>query len=52
VLLGFPAYYSRFGFRADPRLLLEGAAAERFLALAFGRELPRGRVAYHAAFGV
>jgi putative acetyltransferase len=51
VLLGFPAYYGRFGFRADSRLVLEGAAAEHFLALAFGSELPRGRVAYHAAFG-
>ena len=51
VVLGEPAYYGRFGFRAEPGLMLPGIPPEYFQALAFGdATLPRGVVAYHAAF--
>jgi len=52
VLLGDPAYYGRFGFAADPALVLEGVPPDYFMRLAFGGEVPVGTVRYHAAFGV
>ena len=51
VLVGEPAYYGRFGFRADARLVYPGIPPEFFQALSFGREVPIGTVAYHPAFG-
>jgi putative acetyltransferase len=51
VVLGEPAYYRRFGFRADPALRYPAAPARYFLALPFGGPPPGGEVAYHAAFG-
>jgi putative acetyltransferase len=51
VVLGEPAYYERFGFRALPRLCYPGPPAEYFQALAFRGEAPSGTVAYHPAFG-
>lgn len=51
VVLGDPAYYGRFGFRADPRLTYGGVPPVYFQALAFSGDLPQGQVAYHAAFG-
>lgn len=50
VVLGEPGYYSRFGFNADPRLVLPGVPAEYFQAITFGGALPAGEVAYHASF--
>ncbi len=50
VLLGDPAYYGRFGFRAEPDLVLPDVPPEFFQALAFRSSLPRGTVAYHEAF--
>jgi len=50
VVLGEPAYYSRFGFRTDPRLVLPGVPAEYFQVIAFDGMLPVGHVAYHASF--
>ena len=50
VLLGDPAYYGRFGFAADPALVLEGVPPESFMRLAFGGDVPAGTVRYHAAF--
>ena len=50
VVLGEPAYYGRFGFRADPRLAYPGPPPEYFQALAFGDEISAGKVAYQAAF--
>ena len=50
VVLGEPEYYGRFGFRADPDLVLPGIPAEYFQALPFGSSRPRGTVTYHAAF--
>lgn len=50
VLLGEPAYYGRFGFKAEPGLVLPGVPAEYFQALAFEGEVPKGTVRYHEAF--
>ena len=50
VLLGDPAYYSRFGFEVRPGLVLPGVPAEYFQALPFGTGIPSAEVSYHAAF--
>lgn len=50
VVLGEPRYYGRFGFRAEPGLVLPGVPPEYFLALSFGRSPPRGTVRFHEAF--
>jgi putative acetyltransferase len=50
VLLGDPAYYSRFGFKAEPKLVLPYVPPEYFQALSFGAALPTGVVTYHVAF--
>jgi len=52
VLLGDPAYYGRFGFRADPRLRLPGVPAEYFQAVLFKGSWPDAGVSYHPAFHV
>ena len=51
VLLGEPAYYSRFRFAPDSRLQFPGPPPEYFQALPFGRDMPSGVVRYHPAFG-
>lgn len=51
VVLGEPAYYGRFGFKADPRLTYPGPPPEYFQMLSFAEDVPSGSVAYHAAFG-
>ena len=51
VLLGDPAFYTRFGFRPVPSLVLSGVSPENFMALSFGPALPRGNVTFHEAFG-
>lgn len=50
VLLGDPAYYGRFGFRATPDLTLAGVPPGYFLALRLGTATARGAVIYHLAF--
>jgi len=52
VLVGEPAYYGRFGFRAEPALTLPGVPPEYFQALCLADDRARGVVAFHAAFGV
>ena len=52
VLLGEPAYYSRFGFQVDPNLSLPGVPSEYFLAVSFDASRARGIVSYHSAFNV
>jgi predicted N-acetyltransferase YhbS len=52
VVLGEPAYYSRFGFRQEPALILPGVPPEYFMAIAFRGSMPAGTVAYHASFEV
>ena len=51
VVLGDPAYYHRFEFRAEPGLVLPGFPAEYFQAVSFGGSMPEAEVAYHRAFG-
>ena len=50
VLLGEPAYYARFGFTANPALVLPGVPAEYFQLLSFSGEPPVAQVRYHDAF--
>ncbi len=50
VLLGEPAYYARFGFRAEPGLVLPGVPAEYFQALCLQPPLAQGEVRYSRAF--
>lgn len=50
VVLGDPRYYERFGFKAEPGLVLPGVPPVYFMAMSFGPAVPQGDVAYHAAF--
>lgn len=50
VLLGDPAYYSRFGFVADPKLTLDGVPPEYFMRVAFSPVYGGGTVSYHPGF--
>jgi len=50
VVLGEPEYYSRFGFQADPNLVLPGVPSEYFQTVSFDSSRPRGTVTYHEAF--
>jgi len=51
VVLGDPAWYARFGFRAVPSLRFEGAPAEYFQALLVGDgDVPHAQVHYPPAF--
>ena len=52
VVLGEPAYYSRFGFIADPALQLPGIPPEYFLRVALRGQPCSGKVLFHPAFGV
>lgn len=51
VVLGDPAYYSRFGFERDDALRYEGAPPEYFMQLSLtAQKTPAGRVDYAPAF--
>ena len=50
VLLGDPAYYSRFGFTPDTRLTLDGVPPEYFMRVAFSPVYGAGSVSYHSGF--
>jgi putative acetyltransferase len=51
VLEGNPDYYQRFGFKAYPDLIYEGAPGpEYFMALPFYDEVPHGKVEFHKSF--
>jgi putative acetyltransferase len=52
LLVGDPAYYTRFGFRPVPGLVYPGIPSEYFMALAFGASLPQGKVVFSEAFEV
>jgi putative acetyltransferase len=52
VVLGNPAYYGRFGFACDPKVVLAGVPPRYFQRLRFRGEQPSGFVAYHPAFDV
>lgn len=50
VLLGDPAYYSRFGFVSDSALTLGGVPPEYFMHVAFSPVYGGGTVTYHPGF--
>lgn len=50
VVLGEPRFYSRFGFQAEPALVLPNVPPQYFQALAFTGTIPAGTVTYHGAF--
>jgi putative acetyltransferase len=50
VVLGDPAYYSRFGFESDPYIRFPGVPEQYFQRLKFNGQAPSGIVEYHAAF--
>ena len=50
VLAGNPAYYSRFGFVHQNRLVFPALPAEFFLVRTFSAPTPLGVVAFHEAF--
>jgi putative acetyltransferase len=52
VVLGEPAYYGRFGFRTEPRLILPGVPPEYFQVLTLDSSQPQGSVKYAEAFSV
>lgn len=51
-LVGSPAYYGRFGFRAFPGLVVPGCPPEVVQALPFDGTAPRGELVHHPAFGL
>lgn len=51
-LVGVPAYYGRFGFRAFPGLSVAGCPPEVVQALPFDGTEPRGELLHHPAFGL
>ncbi|MCP8689867.1 GNAT family N-acetyltransferase [Marinobacterium sedimentorum] len=53
VLVGEPAYYGRFGFKANPDLVFPGVPAEYFVVLRLREDIkvPAGLVGFHKAFG-
>ncbi|MFZ2868958.1 GNAT family N-acetyltransferase [Zavarzinia sp.] len=51
-LVGDPAYYGRFGFRAFPGLTVEGCPPEVVQALPFDGSAPQGELIHHPAFGL
>ncbi|WP_419684114.1 GNAT family N-acetyltransferase [Burkholderia theae] len=52
VVLGDPAYYTRFGFAPSGDIVFPGVPPEYFLALSFDESVPRpaGDVRYHDVF--
>lgn len=49
-LVGHPGYYTRFGFRNVPGLVVPGVPPEFFFALSFDGRYPQGEVAFHEGF--
>jgi putative acetyltransferase len=50
VLIGDPAYYSRFGFIAGPAVSYGSIPPEYVQRLAFGEGIASGEIVYHAGF--
>lgn len=50
VLVGDPAFYTRFGFASTPALALAGVPPQFFMSLSLGLSSARGEVKFHAAF--
>lgn len=51
LLVGDPAYYSRFGFGPATGLEYPGVPPAYFMAVSFGPALPQGVATFHEAFG-
>lgn len=51
ILVGDPAYYTRFGFRVCPENAPAGQPAEFFMVKELGGRRPEGPIAFHEAFG-
>lgn len=52
VLLGEPKYYSRFGFKAEPSLVLPDVPPQYFQAISLSARIPSGFVSYHESFNL
>jgi putative acetyltransferase len=52
VVLGNPDYYSRFGFKSEPKLVLPSVPPAYFQVVSFGGSVPNGTVSYNQAFDV
>ncbi|MFO1401709.1 MAG: N-acetyltransferase [Steroidobacteraceae bacterium] len=50
VLVGDPAFYTRFGFKSNPALAVDGVPQEFCLSLVLGSSPARGNVQFHSAF--
>ncbi len=50
LVVGHPEYYSKFGFRNEPGLAIEGVPPEVFFALSFHGHTPEGTVDFHDGF--
>lgn len=50
VLVGDPAFYTRFGFASNPALVLEGVPQEFVLSLSLCTSFAHGNVQFHPAF--
>lgn len=50
VLVGEPNYYGRFGFKAEPTLVLPDVPPEYFQAICFRGAVPTGTVAFDEGF--
>jgi putative acetyltransferase len=51
ILVGNPAYYSRFGFQSGAEHSPHGQPAQFFQVLVLSGEVPAGRFAFHPLFG-
>ncbi len=52
VVLGDPAYYTRFGFEHDSAIMYPGPPADHFMCQVFSGNVPAGVVSYHPAFDI
>ncbi len=52
ILLGSPAYYSRFGFESDPELYYSDVPPGYLQFLTFRGPAPKGEVTFHPSFDV
>jgi putative acetyltransferase len=50
-LVGYPDYYSKFGFKNNPEMIYEGIPQEVFLVLPFTENIAKGIVTFHEGFG-
>ena len=51
IVVGDPAYYTRFGFTVSPENAPRGQPASHFMVKVFGQRQPSGPIHLHPAFG-